>query len=157
MSTANGSTGSCKQGIELNVDCLGSFYIPLLINKVPVMALVDTGSAISVLHPTILGRSLGGRDVDMVGGPDHIKLADGSLVSALGAATVTIETGNGEVTLEHCMVVAAVESPAIIGIYFLRAHQCTLDVKTNTLSFGDKVQCGWVQCGFILGNECGPV
>ena len=106
------------------------------------MALVDTGSTISVVHPTILEQSLEGRDVDLGKGPGHIRLADGSLVSTLGAAAVNVETTNEGTSMSHSMVVAAVESLVIIGVDFLRAYQCTLNLRTGTLSFGGRAHSG---------------
>ena len=35
------------------------------------------------------------------------------------------------------MVVAEIEAPIVIGIDFLRKHQCTLSMKTESLTVGD--------------------
>ena len=49
-------SGPSDQDVELKTDRMGSLYISLQINGIPVMALVDTGSTFSVIHPTVLSR-----------------------------------------------------------------------------------------------------
>ena len=56
-------SGPSNQDVKLETDRMGSLYISLRINEIPVMALVDSGSTLSVIHPTVLSRISGEQDM----------------------------------------------------------------------------------------------
>ena len=143
MSAVKNSIGSLTHGIELEIDAAGSLYVPLLVNGVSVMALVDSGSTVSVIHPSVLGRSRGGREVTLERGPENILLADGSCVATIGCSPVTVEIGDADLACCHSMVVAAIDAPVVV-LDFLRAHKCILDLEHNILLVGNKEQQGHV-------------
>ena len=55
-SAACQSNGPVEDPIQLEIDAKGSLYLPMLIDEVPTLGLMDTGSTISVVHPSILTR-----------------------------------------------------------------------------------------------------
>ena len=61
-SAADRVGGSFEQEI-LNRYCRGSLYHNMEANGIPIMALVDSGSTISMIHPSVLDRIQRGHDV----------------------------------------------------------------------------------------------
>ena len=51
---------------------------------ITIMGLVDTGSTISIVHPSVLSRLPEGVNIEMTDQPGRIRLADGSLTDTLG-------------------------------------------------------------------------
>ena len=96
------------------------------------MGLVDTGSTISVIHPSIVAMISRNVSVPQSSRTGRIRLADGSVTSSLGLVSLGLRFGTCE-GLWPQMVVADIEVPVIIGVDFLRAHQCTLDVRACVL------------------------
>ena len=133
------SFGPVKEEIQLETDGRGSLYLPLLIDEVPVLALVDTGSTISVIHPSILNRSLDEVVVRETSKACQIRLADGSLVDTLGTVQLKVQLGTERESWMHDWVVSAIEAPMVIGVDFLRENQCTLDVRAGTLTVGSTI------------------
>ena len=113
---------------------MGSLYISLRINGIPVMALVDSGSTLSVIHPTILSRITGDQEMVRKSSSGQLRLADGGLVDTLGTVQLSLRLGSDSYFIQHEMVVAAVEAPAVIGLDFLRGHGCILDIQMGTLA-----------------------
>ena len=128
-----------KEEVQLETDGRGSLYLPLLIDEVPVLALVDTGSTISVIHPSILNKSLDEVVVRETSKACQIRLADGSLVDTLGTVQLKVQLGTERESWMHDWVVSAIEAPMVIGVDFLREHQCTLDVRAGTLTVGSTI------------------
>ena len=108
------------------------------------MALVDSGSTISVVHPTMVSDVP--RDDQKVyeENPGQIRLADGSLLRTVGTTTVTVGIKDRGNMFSHAMVVADIESPVVIGLDFLREHKCVLDLARNRLIMGNHAQLGKV-------------
>jgi len=119
--------------IQLETDAKGSLYLPMFINGVSVMALIDSGSTISVVHPSILTRLSDDVAVSSRNDIGQIRLADGSMIDTLGTVRLKVQLGAVKEFCTHDWVVSEVESPVVIGVDFLRAHQCTLDVRAGTL------------------------
>ena len=133
------SFGPVKEEVQLKTDGRGSLYLPLLIDDVPVLALVDTGSTISVIHPSILNKSLDEVVVRETSKACQIRLADGSLVDTLGTVQLKVQLGTERESWMHDWVVSAIEAPMVIGVDFFRKHQCTLDVRAGTLTVGSTI------------------
>ena len=125
--------------IQLETDAKGSLYLPMLIDEVPTMALVDTGSTISVVHPSILTRLPDDVAVQMNSQVGQIRLADGSMIDTLGTVQLKVQLGADKESWTYDWVVSEVETPVVIGVNFLRDHRCTLDVRAGTLTVGDTV------------------
>ena len=122
-----------REEVELESDGTGSLYLPMKIGGVDVMGLVDTGSTISVIHPSIAAMISRSVSVPHSSRTGMIRLADGSVTSSLGLLSLGLSFGTCEGLWPHKMFVADIEVPVIIGVDFLRAHQCTLDVRACVL------------------------
>ena len=106
------------------------------------MALVDSGATISVIHPEVFERVTQGREGALLGDRSQIQLADGGPLETLGTSRLSIQIGDSELPIEHEMVVAAVEAPAVVGLDFMRAHGCVLDMPNNRLVLDGREFCG---------------
>ena len=80
-----------EDAIQLEIDAKGSLYLPMLIDEVSTMALVDTGSTISVVHPSILTRLPDDVAVQMNRQVGQIRLADGSMIDTLGTVQLKVQ------------------------------------------------------------------
>ena len=95
------------------------------------MALVDSGATISVIHPEVFERVTQGREGALLGDRSQIQLADCGPLETLGTSRLGIQIGDSELPIEHKMFVAAVEARAVVGLDFMRAHGCVLDMCNN--------------------------
>ena len=71
--------------------------------------------------------------------PSGQLLADGRLVDTLGTVQLSLQLGSDSYYIQHEMVVAAVEAPAVIGLDFYQGHGCILDIQKGTLAVPGKV------------------
>ncbi|RVE62229.1 hypothetical protein OJAV_G00155100 [Oryzias javanicus] len=96
--------------------------------EVSCVALVDTGSTATLLRPDMV-------PADMLLEPTAVKLrtVTGDLTPMLGRGTVSIRVGS--LTVDSKVWVAAVQDQCILGLDFLRAARCVLDLGRNTLEF----------------------
>ena len=122
-----------REEVELESDGTGSLYLPMKIGGVDVMGLVDTGSTISVIHPSIVAMISRNVSVPRSSRTGRIRLADGSVTSSLGLVSLDLSFGTFEGLWPHDIVVMDTEVPVIIGVDFLQAHQCTLDFRAYML------------------------
>lgn len=103
-------------------------HIPISLAGAQCIALVDTGSTATLMRPDVVPAGL---DLE----PTAVKLrtVTGELASMLGRGVVVIRVGGLSVTFK--VWVATVKDPFILGLDFLRAACCVLDLGRNTLSF----------------------
>ena len=73
-----------NQDLKLETDRMGSLYISLQTIGVPVMALVNSGSNPSVIHPAVLSGITGEQDMVRKSSSWQLPLADGVGVDTLG-------------------------------------------------------------------------
>ena len=108
---------------DLISDTLGSLYVSVDFHGITVFALVDSGSTISVIHPDVLAQIPGmvGADDEHPGG--ELRMADGGVICTLGSVNLCMKIDTDNLSMEHKMVVAPVEAPAVLGLDFLRAHR----------------------------------
>ena len=103
------------------------------------MALVDSGSTASVIHPDVLSRISWIADVHREHQSGQLRLADGGVVYTQGSVKLLLKLGTDSVPIQHDFIVAAIEAPAVVGLDFMRAHGCILNVTEGTLVVEDKV------------------
>ena len=63
-------------------------------------------------------------DIEHPGG--ELRMADGGIVRTLGSVNLCMTIGTNSLSMEHKMVVALVDVPAVLGLDFLHAHRCIL-------------------------------
>ena len=132
-----------EPSLDLIPDTLGSLYVSVDLQGITVFALVDCGSTISVIHPDVLARIPGMVDADIEHPGGELRMADGSVIPTSGSVNLCMKIGTDNLSMEHKMVVAPVEAPAVLGLDFLCAHRCILDVDGCTLRVGGVVHaCG---------------
>ena len=110
----------------------------------------------SVVHPDVLWKISGICDVHRKNLSRQLRLADGGLVSTQGSVKLRLKLGTGRVSIEHDLVVAAIEAPAEVGLDFMRAHGCVLDVSEGTRVVEDMVHdCRTMH--LLPGSDTNPV
>ena len=127
-----------EPSFDLIPDTLGSLYVSVDFYGITVFVLVYSGSTISVIHP-VLARIPVMVDADIEHPGGELRMADGGVVRTLGSVNLCMKIGTDNLSMEHKMVVAPVEAPAVLGLDFLRAHRCILDVDGCTLRVGGAV------------------
>ncbi|KAK7884629.1 hypothetical protein WMY93_027752 [Mugilogobius chulae] len=108
---------------------VGDFcHVPITLKGAQCIALVDTGSTATLMRPDVVppGTLLE---------PTVVKLrtVTGELAPMLGRGLVTIQVG--EMSVDFRVWVAAVQDPCILGLDFLRAACCVLDLGRNAVTF----------------------
>lgn len=117
---------SSDAGSGLFIDCrLCSVNIPLLL---------DTGAS-----KTIISKEAYNCIPEEVRPPvlrdeacPKLELADGTPLETLGCVLAPIELGG--VKVEHGVIVAAIKDPGILGLDFLKKHNCQVDLGTGSLT-----------------------
>ena len=113
-----------------------SLYVSGEIEGQQSLCLIDTGSTISVLHPSRYSSLLERDRPKLEGGTGYIKTVDGGLVQPLGQAVFNLDIDG--MCFKQRMVVADVESTAILGMDFLRDHLGVVDAGRALLWLGDQ-------------------
>ena len=123
------------EDLDLEIDKTGSLYLPLTIAGISVLGLLDTGSTISVVHPSLLMQISRNVNVPLKKKATctKIRLADGSVVSSEGLVELELGLGASNEVRTQEVVIAEIKSPVILGIDFLRAHKGFLDMRGGTL------------------------
>ena len=129
---------SIELEIILNTDCQGSLYLNMEANGIPIMALVDSGSTISMIHPAVLDRIQWEHDVTLVGHMGKLLGADGRTVETHGVVQLSLRVGTDPTPVLHEMVVAEMDVPAIMGTDFMMLNHCILDATRGTLIFNGR-------------------
>ena len=103
------------------------------------MTLVDSGSIASVIHLDVLSRVLWIAGVHREHQSGQLRLADGGVVNTQGSVKLLLKLGTDNVPIQHDFVVVAVEAPVVVGLDFMQAHGCIMNVTDGTLVVEDKV------------------
>ena len=107
-------------------------YVPGLVGGQPVDMLVDTGSAVTLVHQRVLDRSPKNFKLSVVGEP--VVSANGQPLNIRGKCDLQICVDG--VNVVHSVLVAAdVTQDCLLGMDFLGKHGCTIDFETSSLSF----------------------
>ena len=131
--------GSQEVYIDMVTDQTGGLFLPVEFNGFPVRALVDSGSTASVIHPDVLSRVSWIADVHREHQSGQLRLADGGVVNTQGSVKLLLKLATDSVPIQQDFIVAAVEAPAVVGLDFMRAHGCILNVTEGTLVVEDKI------------------
>lgn len=112
----------------------GFMHIPIILNGRKIVATIDTGSAISVISPTVYNkiRDANNRKLVIEGPMLNLRLVDRSTLAAAGNVEGKIQIGNSK-TLHHKLVVADTTTPFIKGTDFLLNETCVLNMGDSTL------------------------
>ena len=109
-------------------------YIDCKINSIPTECLIDTGATLSII--SIKAWDIISQNSSMT--PQTFKsgiyTASGSPVDVKGKISVMVEVGGIKYVTE--MVVADIDIDDILGLEFLKANNCQLDMDGDTLVKG---------------------
>ena len=83
-------SGPDDNEIELETYTTVSLYLPLPKSGVSVMGLLDTGSTVSVVHPSVLSRLSQDYDICLNCESGGLRLADGSDTESLGTVQLDL-------------------------------------------------------------------
>ncbi|KAJ8033437.1 hypothetical protein HOLleu_23675 [Holothuria leucospilota] len=110
-----------------------------LLQEVPVNFLVDTGANITIINPRVYTSIPKSKQPKLLPAPVKMLLADGSVFPFQGRGVFQVCIAGR--TVEHDVWVAEIGLDAILGLDFLRKHQCHLDILGGIISW-DQVRLG---------------
>ena len=134
-----GTTPKIKENVKAivgihSVPCDTAVYVPGRVGGHPVDILVDTGSAVTLVHCCVLERAKIDFKLGMVSEP---------VVSANGQPLdikCELEIFLGGVSVVHPVLVAAdLTQDSLLGIDFLGRHNCTIDLIGKSIKIGKEV------------------
>lgn len=105
-----------------------SCYIPVTVEGVPCSALVDTGSTVTLVRPDVVPGLTQFEPTSV-----QLRTVTGELTPLKGKGMLTVSVGGWAV--RHSVWVAAVQDACILGLDFLRATGCQLDLEGGKVSF----------------------
>ena len=104
----------------------------------PVDMLVDTGSAVTLVHCHVLEKAKIDFKLGMVSEP--VVSANGQPLDIKGKCELEIFIFLGGVSVVHPVLVAAdVMQDCLLGIDFLGKHNCTIDLNGRSIKIGKEV------------------
>ena len=119
-----------------SVSCDTAVYVPGQVGEQPVDMLVDTGSAVTLVHFRVLQNAK--REFKLERVSDPVVSANGQPLDIRGKCVLEISLGG--VTVSHPVLVAAdVTQDCLLGIDFLGKHNCTIDFNAKTIKIGKEV------------------
>ena len=111
-------------------------YVAGLVAGQPIDMLVDTGSAVTLVHQRVLNRSPQNFKLSVVGEP--VVSANGQPLDIRGKCDLEICVDG--VNVVHSVLVAAdVTQDCLLGIDFLGKHGCKIDFEAKSLSIERKI------------------
>ena len=119
-----------------SVSCDTAVYVPGHVGGHPVDMLVDTGSAVTLVHCRVLEKAKIDFKLGMVSEP--VVSANGQPLDIKGKCELEIFLGG--VSVVHPVLVAAdVTQDCLLGIDFLGKHNCTIDLNGRSIKIGKEV------------------
>ena len=126
----------CLNATEYAKGLVHGNYVNVNFKDVSVLALVDTGASISIICLNLLDKiDCNLRTKIRTGKWNHVRLADHkSKIELLGEISLKFKIGLKQVT-HNFQVVDSMSYWAILGLDFLRTHNCILDYGTEDILF----------------------
>ena len=119
-----------------SVSCDTAVYLPGRVGEHPVDMLVDTGSAVTLVHCRVLEKAKIDFKLGMVSEP--VVSANGQPLDIKGKCELEIFLGG--VRVFHPVLVAAdVTQDCLLGIDFLGKQDCTIDLQGRSIKIGKEV------------------
>ena len=107
-------------------------------NAVPTAILVDTGSAVSILHKDLWEQSAGSMSEALEANSSPVTVANGQPLHILGLGIVRIRISDVEF-VHQALIADDVSQSCLLGADFLVPHGVAIDFKTNQLRVGEAV------------------
>ena len=119
-----------------SVSCDTAVYVPGHVGGHPVDMLVDTGSAVTLVHCRVLEKAKIDFKLGMVSEP--VVSANGQPLDIKGKCELEIFLG-GVSVVHPVLVVPDVTQDCLLGIDFLGKHNCTIDLNGRSIKIGKEV------------------
>lgn len=102
--------------------------------------LIDTGATTSVLHSKVFLRLPEEKRPQLNRNCGDLRVADGEIIVPMGMATFPLRIDD---KIYHCrMIVADIESPAVLGYDFLKDNHCEMHIGKGTILLnGKRIEC----------------
>ena len=119
----------------------GGLYVFAHIDLDEICCLVDSGSSLSVMHPSVYQNIDVSRRPPLRSHEGQIRVADGGLLEVYGRVELELLLGS-DMNISVDFVLAEVEAPVVLGMDFLQQNTAVLDVAAKTLTLnGSKFEC----------------
>lgn len=110
----------------------GGPYVAVEIGQDKLIALIDTGASISIMHPDVYDRLPENNKPSLRPVQLHLTVANGQLVSVKGQADFKIKVAGSHIVI-HRFMVAPMNVQLIIGYDFLTRFNCILDARKKNI------------------------
>ena len=110
----------------------GGLYVSGFLGDEEVCCLVDSGSSLCVLHPSIFWNMEVTRRPELDDHKGQLRMADGGLLSVSGMVRMELVLGDN-FRADVDFLLANIEAPVVLGIDFLGQHGAVLDVGARLL------------------------
>ncbi len=124
-------SGSNNHGSGMFVDCeLGGVCIPLLL---------DTGASRTIISEEIYQKIPEDCRPPVLQGVQctRLQMADGTPLGTLGCVRAQLQLDC--VRVEHDVIVADITDPGILGVDFMKKHDCQIDLGSGALTIGGQL------------------
>lgn len=114
-----------------------SYLLSCSVDRTPVSFLIDTGAGVSLLSKEVWGRLNRTEEMLRPVVSQRIVRVDGIPIKIEGSVSVPVTIGNA--TFNHDFIVAnEITTEAILGLDFLEAKKCMLDLACGKLQIADQ-------------------
>ena len=115
---------------------LAGLYVKSRICKQPVDLIIDTGSSVTILASSAFD-DISPQDQPLVHEfPDKLFLADGSELPVRGLTEIPFHFGSS--VIMHKTVIADIESEGLIGLDFIKSHNCEINYAKKSFSINGR-------------------
>ena len=107
-------------------------YVKALIGGMETSLLIDTGATISLLSRVLFEALLKEKSYELKGVCEPIFSANGTRIDVIGQTEVCMAIDESK--LQHSLVIADIRVDGILGMDFLKKHNCVINLQKGTLS-----------------------
>ena len=119
---------------EVSFSAAGHLLVPVLINNVPIQAVIDTAAQVTVVNKKYAKKII----PCLKGGKKIILRGINSEHPVVATLCPDVDITLGKVTYKCDVVVAPISDPCILGLDFITKYQLDIRLSDNMLSVGDE-------------------
>jgi hypothetical protein len=123
---------SCGASEAIHKADKSGIFIEVKLGDRSLEVLVDTGATVTILSKDVLADIFADKPLKQL--TTDVLIADGTPLKVYGSKEVKFSIQ--DMVFDHTMVIADLSVDGILGLDFLRAHQCSLDLNGCSLTFG---------------------
>ena len=110
-------------------------YIEASVHGIGLNCLIDSGSTITVIRPSIINQLATEIQLDVVSEDGELKMADGSLMATSGKTEIPFQINGME--YRQVTTIADIDAPVVLGYDFLHHHKCQVDFENSLLQINN--------------------